>query len=93
MKTNKFYMPPEKILKEIENGNIQVTTKGIRDWIKFLAFIVMLILQGAGLYYAIKLEMQSLTINQEFMKVKNLEQDEQLKDIKKELREIYQNKK
>lgn len=95
MKTFKTYksMPPEKLIKEMEAGNIQVTTKGIRDWIKFIMFLVLLILQGAGIYYAIKLELQSLSINMEYIKTKNTEQDAEIKDLKQELKNLYQYKK
>ncbi len=86
-------MPPEKIIDEINKGNLQITTKGIRDWIKFIVFLVMILLQGAGIYYAIKLDIQSISINLEFIKTKNSEQDRDIREIKEELKNIYHNKK
>jgi len=95
MKTKNNYksMPPEKIIDEINKGNLQITTKGIRDWIKFIVFLVMILLQGAGIYYAIKLDIQSISINLEFIKTKNSEQDRDIREIKEELKNIYHNKK
>lgn len=85
-------MPPEKILEQLKNGNLIVKPKGIADWIKALILIVTIVVQGLGVYYAIKLEIQSLSINAEYMKLKNIEQDARFKEIENKIEKLQERK-